>query len=58
MKKIVNPNLYAKAAMTRGKAAERMRMFDVALEELKTARESAHINNDWGTVSKGNDAVF
>jgi len=54
----VNPNLYAKAAMTRGKAAERMRMFDVALEELKTARESAHINNDWGTVSKGNDAVF
>ena len=32
---IVNPGLYAKAAMTRGKAAERMRMFDVALDELR-----------------------
>merc|ERR1712130_802743 len=53
MKKIVNPNLYAKAAMTRGKAAERMRMFDVALEELALAREAAERNKDWGTVSKG-----
>ena len=50
---IVNPSLYAKAAMTRGKAAERMRMFDVALDELKKARETAERIGDWSTASKG-----
>ena len=57
MKKIINPSLYAKAAMTRGKAAERMRMFDVALEELAVARQSAQLTNDWSTVSKGNTTL-
>ena len=50
---IVNPSLYAKAAMTRGKAAERMRMFDVALDELRKARETAERIGDWSTASKG-----
>ena len=53
MEKIINPNLYAKAAMTRGKAAERMRKFDVALEELLAARQAAEKNKDWSTLSKG-----
>ena len=39
--------------MTRGKAAERMRMFDVALDELKKARETAERIGDWSTASKG-----
>lgn len=52
LENIVNPSLYAKAAMTRGKAAERMRMFDVALDELKKARETAERIGDWSTASK------
>jgi tetratricopeptide (TPR) repeat protein len=53
MKKIINPQLYAKAAMTRGKAAERMRLFDIALVELNNARLHAQKNQDWATASKG-----
>ena len=37
------------------KNSQRMRMFDVALEELRKARESAENLGDWSTASKGNN---
>ncbi|CBY30751.1 unnamed protein product [Oikopleura dioica] len=52
MQKIINPKLYAKAAITRGKAAERMREFDQALVELSIARKAAEASRDYATLAQ------